>query len=66
MIFFFLLNKMMSFLSSDGACESYISFITQIPEEDEVRGSPREDSEEIFRRPEPGDKVSQDLKRSFR
>lgn len=57
---------MILFLSSDGACESYVTFITQIPEEDEVRKSPRKGCEAVFKRPELGDEVSEDLKRSFR
>lgn len=57
---------MILFLLSDGACESLISFITQIPEEDEVRKSPRKGCEGTFKRPEPGDDVSEELKLSFR
>lgn len=57
---------MIVFLSSDGACESYVTFITQIPEEDEVRKSPRKGCEGVFKRPEHGDEVSEELKRSFR
>ena len=57
---------MISFLSVDGACELYITFITQIAEEDEVRKTPRKGSEAMCKRPEPGDEVSEELKRSFR
>lgn len=57
---------MIGFLSVDGACELYISFITQIAEEDEVRKSPGKGSEADCKRPEPGDEVSEELKRSFR
>lgn len=57
---------MIMFLSGDGACESYISFITQIPEEDEIRKSPRKGCQAVCKRPEPGDELSDELKRSFR
>lgn len=58
--------QMIQFLSSDGACESYVTFITQIPEEDEVRKSPRKGCDQVCKRPEPGDDVSEELKKSFR
>lgn len=59
--------QMIQFLSVDGACELYITFISQIGEEDEVRKSPRKGSEGMLcKRPEPGDEVSEELKRSFR
>lgn len=57
---------MIEFLSVDGACELYMTFITQIAEEDEVRKTPRKGSEAVHKRPEPGDEVSEELKRSFR
>lgn len=59
-------RQMIGFLSVDGACELYITFITQIAEEDEVRKTPRKGSEAMCKRPEPGDEVSEELKRSFR
>lgn len=58
--------QMIGFLSVDGACELYISFITRIAEEDEVRKSPRIGFEADCKRPEPGDEVTEELKRSFR
>lgn len=57
---------MINYLSGDGACESYIAFITQISEEDEDRMDPREEIQSGCKRPEPGDEVSDDLKRSYR
>lgn len=59
---------MIGFLSVDGACELYMTFVTQIAEEDEVRKTPRKGSEAVHKhkRPEPGDEVSEELKRSFR
>lgn len=57
---------MINFLSGDGACESYMTFITQIPEEDEDRVDPPEGSQGECKRPEPGDDLSDELKRSFR
>ncbi|CAN0391565.1 unnamed protein product, partial [Ectocarpus sp. 12 AP-2014] len=63
----FMTEKMIQFLSVDGACELYVTFISQIGEEDEVRKSPRKGSEGLLcKRPEPGDEVSEELKRSFR
>lgn len=61
---------MIEFLSGDEACESLVAFITRIPEGDVGESSPRGgDSGGMqgkTRRPQIGDEVTQELKRSFR
>ncbi|KAG5186043.1 hypothetical protein JKP88DRAFT_262527 [Tribonema minus] len=68
-------DKMIEFLLQDGVCEIFVAFITQVPEEFEDQehinepppadGAPNR-ADELPPRPEPGDELTYELKRSYR
>lgn len=69
----FITEKMVEFLLQDGVCETFVSFISQIPEdlEDEINEPPMPplaegEIREEKPRPEPGDEVTPALRRSYR